>query len=245
MKITVLTNIYNEEYLLPFWLEHHKKIFDHGIVIDYNSTDASVEIVKRICPSWTIMTTRNKFFEAVEIDKEFMDIENSIDGYKIILNTTEFLVGADIKKHLTDMKNCYHPIQCLTAISTKEPMYPKNLKELFEGIDNVELHLRFMRALHSYNNGEYGVGRHNVTKNVTSYLPAYVIWFGFYPWNEHIIQRKLQIKNKVPDSDIKVGFGIHHLWTRHDMDLQRVKYLNNSVPVDDVDNLKSYLQCNN
>ena len=26
MKTTLLTNIYNEEYLLPFWLNHHKDI---------------------------------------------------------------------------------------------------------------------------------------------------------------------------------------------------------------------------
>ena len=28
MRTTLLTNVFNEEYLLPFWLEHHKKIFD-------------------------------------------------------------------------------------------------------------------------------------------------------------------------------------------------------------------------
>jgi hypothetical protein len=33
--ITVISHIFNEEYLLPFWLEHHRTIFDHGIIIDY------------------------------------------------------------------------------------------------------------------------------------------------------------------------------------------------------------------
>ena len=55
MRKTVVTHFFNEEYLLPWWLEHHKKYFDHGVMIDYNSTDSSVEIIKKICPTWTIV----------------------------------------------------------------------------------------------------------------------------------------------------------------------------------------------
>ena len=90
-KSTLLTNVFNEEYLLPFWLHHHKDMFDEIIVIDYNSTDKSMEICKKICPECKIIKTRNEYFDAQEIDKEFMDIENTIEGIKIVLNTTEFL----------------------------------------------------------------------------------------------------------------------------------------------------------
>jgi len=45
IKTTLLTNVFNEEYLLPFFLHHHKKMFDEIIVIDYNSTDKSIGIV--------------------------------------------------------------------------------------------------------------------------------------------------------------------------------------------------------
>ncbi len=87
-KTTLLTNIYNEEYLLPFWLNHHKDMFDEIIVVDYNSTDKSIEICKNICPNCKIIKTRNSHFDAVQIDLEFMDIENDIEGIKIVLNTT-------------------------------------------------------------------------------------------------------------------------------------------------------------
>ena len=62
MNKTVLTHFYNEEYLLPWWLDHHKKYFDHGILIDYASTDKSVEIIKEICPTWTEVKSKNEFF---------------------------------------------------------------------------------------------------------------------------------------------------------------------------------------
>lgn len=92
IQTTLLTNVFNEEYLLPFWLNHHKDMFDKIIVIDYNSTDNSIKICKSICPTCIVITTRNEYFDAREIDKEFMYIENLCEGIKIVLNTTEFLI---------------------------------------------------------------------------------------------------------------------------------------------------------
>ena len=70
MKLTVISGIYNEEYLLPFWLEHHRKIFDHGVIVDWHSTDRSLEIIREMCPTWEIRTTINSTFGADEIDQE-------------------------------------------------------------------------------------------------------------------------------------------------------------------------------
>jgi hypothetical protein len=90
---TVMTHFYNEEYLLPWWLNHHKKYFDHGIMINYQSSDNSVNLIKEICPTWEIIDTKNDSFGAAEVDKEVMDIEKSLSGWRIVLNTTEFLIG--------------------------------------------------------------------------------------------------------------------------------------------------------
>ena len=50
MKTTVITHFWNEEILLPYWLKHHLELFDHGILINYRSTDKSVEIIKELAP---------------------------------------------------------------------------------------------------------------------------------------------------------------------------------------------------
>jgi hypothetical protein len=82
--LTVISHIFNEEYLLPFWLEYHSTIFDHGIIIDYCSTDNSLSIIKKFCPSWTIIKTRNvnadgkPNFNATLVDEEVQDIEKTI-----------------------------------------------------------------------------------------------------------------------------------------------------------------------
>ena len=110
-KTTLLTNVFNEEYLLPFWLHHHKNMFDEIIIIDYNSTDKSMDICKSICPDCIIIKTRNEYFDAEKIDEEFMSIENQIEGIKIVLNTTEFLICEK------SIKNIF--VACETPIPTK------------------------------------------------------------------------------------------------------------------------------
>ena len=93
MKKTIISHFYNEEHLLPWFLLHHKEIFDHGVMIDYHSTDNSVNIIKEICPTWDIITSRNLDFQAESVDLEVNDIERQINGWKVCLNTTEHLIG--------------------------------------------------------------------------------------------------------------------------------------------------------
>ena len=90
---TVVSHFYNEEYLLPWWLNHHKKVFDYGIMINYASTDRSVEIIKEICPHWLVVDSAFKEFDAILIDQEVMYYESQVPGWKICLNIPEFLYG--------------------------------------------------------------------------------------------------------------------------------------------------------
>lgn len=242
-KLTVLTNIFNEEYLLPFWLEHHRKIFDHGIVVDYRSTDRSMEIVRQMCPTWEIRTTSNSHFAAVDIDREFMEIEKTIPGYKVVLNVTEFLIStSNLRSMLLDEPNKYYRLQCLSAHSRVDTTNPTTLSQLFAGVESVETEKRLSRFLHSHSHGHYSVGRHGATLPETSPISAYVVWFGFYPWNDAMLKRKLQIKQNIPEKDIKSGFGFHHFWTLEDQQRQRVSYEESSIQVDSFPNWRASIK---
>ena len=72
----IISHILNEEYLLPFWLEHHASIFDHGIMIDSGSTDRSIELIRKMCPTWSIV-----------------DEYPEMDG--IVLKVSEFFIPGD------------------------------------------------------------------------------------------------------------------------------------------------------
>jgi hypothetical protein len=215
-KKTLITHIFNEEYLLPFWLQHHKDIFDEIVIIDYNSTDNSIEICKHICPRCQIITTRNKYFEAIEIDKEVMDIENTINGIKIVLNITEFLVCENtINDIFTNGPN-----QMSYAITTISPyslnIYDiSNYYDLMDNLlnDDIVYHYdRGVRQLHNYTNGNYSIGRHSTFNTSMNTNKAYIIWCGFYPMNDKLLMRKLQIKQNIPETDKILNRGFQHLY---------------------------------
>src|SRR6516164_5807036 len=54
MPLTLISHFWNEEFLLPYWLRHHLPLFDHGVLIDYTSTDRSVEIIHELAPHWEV-----------------------------------------------------------------------------------------------------------------------------------------------------------------------------------------------
>jgi len=242
IQITVLTNIYNEEYLLPFWLEHHRKIFDHGIVFDWGCTDRSMDIVREMCPTWEIRkaidshpSVKLEKFDAYENDVLFMHAEMKLSGYKLVLNTTEFLISSKpIREYLADDTNRSYPLQSLTALSRKDVQEPNTLREFFDGVECVEPTIRKWRTLHSYHHGQYSLGRHEITLHPFEIVPAYILWCAEYPWNSKILERGLQITTKIPDSDYDQGISYHHRFTVEQRTENRLNHFETSVSLTEV-----------
>jgi hypothetical protein len=222
---TVLCHFYNEEYLLPFWIHHHKSIFKHGIMINYHSTDKSVEIISKLCPSWEICTTNNQNFDAQLVDDEVKQIEESISGYKMILNVTEFVISA--KPFDRNDTNCFR-VSAYVALPTVINTNPSTIHEFINSIQMLQTnHNRGYRIIHSHQNGNYTLGRHSTMHPSEESDGLFIIWTGFYPWNEFTIQRKLQIQTQIPESDKRDGKGFQHLWNTDRMEQELQKFLNN------------------
>lgn len=233
--VTLLTHFYNEEYLLPWWLKQHKDMFDHAILVNYNSTDRSVEIIKEICPTWEIVNSVNLDFDAVTCDAEMMSIENRVGGYKICLNVTEFMVknpNSDERKlndYLSDNPTCY-PILRANIVDEDPSILVTHDDDLIEvknyGIlGDIGLHPPH-RFLHNHTNGNYQIGRHYTNLPVTQQeIPFMVYWYGYAPWNENLIKRKSQIKDRIPESNKAAGMGHQHLWDLSTMESFRNRML--------------------
>lgn len=76
---------------MPHWVKHHRKIFPNAVLVDYHSTDKSVEIISKLAPTWRVITSSNRIFDASKVDEEIMKIEASVSGAKVVINTTDFL----------------------------------------------------------------------------------------------------------------------------------------------------------
>jgi hypothetical protein len=213
MKSTLIAHFYNESYLLPTWLNHHKTIFDHGILINYNSSDESVQIIKKIVPHWEIVDSVNDFFEASKVDNEVMSIEREIDGIKICLNITEYLLCKDIKSLFNDNINVAFSIERITMVE-KWDFLNKFINPVWEsryygylGDNQINGLYRYM---HTYKDGQYSLGRHSTTLKTDVTKDAIILWFGFSPFNIKMIKRKLQIKFKIPKTDFINNYGRQH-----------------------------------
>lgn len=210
MKKTVLCHFYNEEYLLPWWLTHHKQIFDHGILIDYHSTDRSREIIKEICPTWDIVTSRNPDFQADNVDYEVMDIEKEIDGWRLTINITEFLMGD--YSLLNDEPNQQLLIPALYFIDNNREQPVTYDLPLWEqktfGYSYTEHNTRASRSIHNMPVAYPVPGRHYWTTNTDQLI---IFYYGWAPFNAQTVARKLQIQTQIPLSDRQKNWGHHHI----------------------------------
>jgi Glycosyl transferase family 2 len=223
---TVLTHFYNEEYLLPWWLSHHRKIFDHGILVDYDSTDRSCEIIREMCPTWEIVTSRNRTFHAPTIDHEIQDIERQLSGWRICLNITEFLYGD------YNLMSADEPVQLLIPSHIcVDPLWDRAydpdvdlIRQCKHGLDfryNGEklplvcmrwgmasaFSIRMARSAHNHAIRYDFVGRHWHSMNTEDLV---IFWHGWSPMNHHIIRRKAQIKDRIPPGDFANNWGNQH-----------------------------------
>lgn len=207
--------------MLPWFLNHHKEIFDHGVMIDYRSTDCSVEIIREICPTWDIVTSRNPNFQADLIDTEVEDIERDIEGWRICLNVTEQLIGDySIMDEVLDQQILVPSIFMVDCnrdqtVTHDLPLY----KQKFDGFmfDTPANFLeRRARSLHNYSvhypaQSTYecmAPGRHFNSANTERLV---ILYYGWCPFDEGGIARKLQIQTQIPLVDRQRGWGYHHI----------------------------------
>jgi len=209
---TVICHFYNEEHLLPWWLTHHKNIFDHGIMIDYYSTDRSMEIIREICPTWEIRYTRNKYFDSIPIDEEVMRIERMLGGWRMALNVTEFLYGnIDHLIELPDPTQYFignyvfvdmgDPESGQTVLDHNYPLHQQRYwgYDTFDntGADKGGVMRRVNRSIHNYP-VEYKGGRHWSGKDYPkSFDDLVIFYYGHADAGAASIKRKSQIYNKI------------------------------------------------
>jgi hypothetical protein len=252
---TVICHFYNEEYLLPFWLKHHRDIFDHGILINYKSTDNSVDLIRKHAPpTWEIVDSINDIFNAQLCDLEVMQHERRVKGWKIVLNVTEFFVCPNINLIEQDCEknnlNGFRAIGVVLVDSTNNikvdsdvPLIEqKNHGFTESNFDYNAAKLSWYpgpsrsRIYHKNVIGLYFPGRH---KSLLSKVPAvidgaYIFWFAFSPWNSDFLKRKTQIAQRLDPDDISKGWGYQHTLDYGQLDNIRNVFLKQSYSLADL-----------
>lgn len=250
-KNILITHFYNEEALLTQWVRHHAPLFNCAVLIDYNSTDKSREIIRREAPdSWNLVYSHNKEFGAAAIDQEVAGYENSFDNnhWRLALTTTEFLFATGLRRKdnplydnigeakairipsLTsvDREDSPKNVQSVALLQQKNLVYFQNgssgvLTEEEERYVNNHYN-RFMHRIRDFQN-PYHIGRHDF-RHASLQKNMHIIKYVYGPFPD-FYSRKLQIKTRMPESDKQFNFGHQHLieYDQLDADYKRKQAL--------------------
>lgn len=197
-RTILFAHILNEELLLPCWLHHHKKLFQHGVIINCMSTDRSVEIIKQICPTWEIFDTKNTpGVDILGIEK----LEEKYTGWKMALNVSEFLIIDNLDKYIQKLEQKgVIGVRSTGVIIVDRPnefdikqfeddefIYKKDYGYFEQGkawngdssnlFATTEETFR-SRLFHRNHNGRYTSGRHNTELDVEIDPELFVAWIG-------------------------------------------------------------------
>jgi hypothetical protein len=243
---TVICHFFNEEYLLPWWLKHHRGQFDYGILIDHGSTDSSADICRELAPDWRLVRSRLTRFDAYMTDFEVMEYERGLPGWKIALNVTEFLMSTaplsvleeylvqnnrtgcaatgmlmvDDQPYTPRDHNIPLPLQCHFGVDDNTIVDPAQRKAL-----NILAVPQRNRFYHRNEVGMYHPGRHLTFNPDGQFRMAdlMVFHYGYAPWNEQVLRRKIQVGTKIHPEDVNRGWGLHHLRGAEHLQLDYLK----------------------
>ena len=233
-KTLLFTHFYNEEILLTQWIRHHASLFDSAVLIDHNSTDNSRKVIAREAPeSWNVVSSRLSKFCAAETDFEVAGYENSFDNtdWRLALTTTEFLFTLGLRRKGNPVfenlcGNRAIQIQSVSVIDDAEEsrvslsaplVQQKNAFYFVQTPDHVKTkgerymnghYNRFMHCIRDFTN-PYWLGRHNF-KHPAKASNLHIFKFLLSPFPE-FFARKLQIREKVPEHNVKEGWGFQHM----------------------------------
>lgn len=239
-KTLLFSHFYNEEVLLTQWIRHHASLFDSAVIIDHNSTDTSRKILEREAPeSWNVVTSRLSEFCAQETDNEVAGYENSFDNtdWRLALTTTEFLLTLGLRRKNNtvfdelDGKRAIQ-IQSVSMIDDNPDtpidhgqnlllqknafyftMKPNSEKTKTERYMNGHYN-RFMHCIRDFSN-PYWLGRHNF-QHPAKPSNLHILKCLFTPYPD-FFARKAQIRTKIPESNIREGWGFQHLVNMTDL----------------------------
>jgi len=253
MKICI-THIKNEEYMLPWWLMNHVNKFDIGFVIDYNSTDNSLNIVRELAPHWIVLQSRNNRFGALECDAEIVDLENYLysqydNPVILVLTIAEFLIGNTkfldsvpgeyVKFIMTaqmcdTMENMYvepnknYPLTIQRTFGYREqyvPGIPFPYSDVWtQSLSELGIGPRGMRCIHNVPI-KYELGRHYWQEPLEDRL--LIASYRYSPHTLGTISRMCAIQDEMSEKDIATGFGTQHIDLNEDMIFRRMLYLRN------------------
>lgn len=231
-KAVLFSHFYNEELLMPFWIDQHRHMFDEALLVNFNSTDRSVDIIRNRAPEGWKVYHWGSNFDFVKFRTDFMTNEKLFpDSWKIFLTTTEFLVHDDLSTLLMheSMPSAFRFRSYVMVGDDSQPLVDsvpllqQRSSYTVAPLTHEVFHVPgdhfnassgenwyYSRMIHSFDSMEYLNGLHRAEFRVDRFSDeGFIAKFAFTPWPE-AIDRKVQIGSRIPQKHYEKGMATHH-----------------------------------
>jgi hypothetical protein len=257
--LTIISHIWNDSFLLPYFIRHYLPLCDRAVIVDYDSVDASRDIVKEMAPEWEFRQTCNRYYGAEANAAEIKEIEQEFSGWRFVANVTEFLIHEDLRAFLRDneqpggrqaiwsydVRAFEHPSEIAIPV-TDEPLYVQR-RFGYHGADN-----RRGRMIHRADHGHFTCAGRHVSSLADQSKPdetLFVAWFCWAPIR-FLWHRRLAASTMSPATDKANGLGVwqdgvwhrdfyrnqvaisYDLWERHPRYRQAIEAITGRSPAD-------------
>lgn len=230
IRLHIVSHVRNEELLMPGWVKWHQQFQPDSVtIIDHNSTDRTVGIIKELAPTWNVIPTRLEWFAAGPLDHEVSEVEASLptspEDWKITLNATEYLWTPDLRTRLELVSRQAPHLQAFGArsislvdLEQNDSLDPLQHTEGYIDYERGVVGSRRWRYIHNQDYGHYHLGRHGVDLPATEMPDWFILHWQLAPY-PLCRERKLAIQTRIPDyPDKQMGFGIQHIQTPESLD---------------------------
>lgn len=239
---TVICNYWNNAWILADWIPWHARLFDHGIMIDHGASDGSTELIRELAPGWEIRPTARcrEAYIPWETDLEVMEIEQELDGWKMCLNVTEFLLLGSLRQYLSRLPAEVEGVTTSGVIlvdrpaeqdrpPARRPVFLERHHGWFEyELGKLPSDYGFpavwrSRLLHRHPHGDYEAGRH-VSRRPHRYDPdLFLVWTGWSPF-AMIREMKMSVQQRIPASEFEQFRALQHKLDSEEQLLERLRW---------------------
>jgi glycosyltransferase involved in cell wall biosynthesis len=222
MKIAVYTITYNEEDILPFFIEYYSKFADVIIIYDNNSTDNTVQIAKQYSKVSKIISvdTNDRLDDNMYIEIRNSCWKDSDYDYVILVDADEFIYhDLDIRDYLNKTNFEVYQPKGYNMISLDFPK-PGTLitEQIKTGIADRMYDKPVIFKPNSIKSVEYSLGTHSgVFHNGEQYILPHqsdlkLLHYKNLGFPFRIKKHKL-FASRLSDSNIANGAGVHYTWS--------------------------------
>jgi len=227
--MTVFTITYNEELMLPYFVNHYRSRFTNCkiVVYDNESTDKTVDIAERLGCKVLTYTTGNRLNDLMYLQIKNNCWKNEL-GWVIIADCDEFV---DINE--ADLINEQASIIRFKAFNMVNHNDDLNIDEIKYGVRSESYDKAYCFNASKLDEIGYGAGCHwCAPKGLVEHSEKYYLAYHYKYINiDYMINRHATFANRLSDENIRNGWGIHYMYGEEQITNEFLEARKNSIKI--------------